>query len=109
MQFPSDPNAASHSDLRIFFFKLKRFETNDEGGDNIARGSRKDRDSYDFFDSSSAGFKILPDVTDLLCVGQSAQSELRFRFGIQFPHIIGVRWLNDRANAVEKPIKSRMQ
>ncbi len=72
----------------MFFFKRKRFESDDEGRDNVARVAREDRHSYYFVDSSSVGFGILPDITDLLRIGQSAQGQLRFRFRIQFTHVV---------------------
>src|ERR1700730_3862124 len=51
MQLPISPDAASHSHLSVFLFKLQRFEPNDEGGDDVARVARKDRHSYNFVDS----------------------------------------------------------
>ena len=109
MQVAINPDAASHSHLSVFLFKLKRFEPDDERGDNVARVAREDRHSYYFVDGSSVGLATFPDVTDLLRAGQSAQGQLRLRFRIQFTHVVGIWRLNDRACAVEKPIKSRMQ
>src|SRR4029453_13712975 len=109
MQLPIDPDAASHSHLSAFLFQLKRFEPDDERGDNVACVARKDRHSYHFVDSSSAGFSISPDVTDLLRVRQSAQGQLRFRFPLRFTYIVWIWRLDDRARGVEKTIKFRMQ
>src|SRR4026208_2582280 len=108
MQLPVNPDAAAHSHLSAFLFQFKRFEPDDERGDNVACVARKDRYGYHFVDSSSAGFSILPDVTDLLRVGQSAQGQLRFRFRIQFTYVVGIWRLNDRACAVEKAVKFRV-
>ena len=72
----------------MFFFKRKRFESDDERGDNVARIAGENRHSYYFVDSFSVGFGIFPDITDLLRIGQSAQGQLRFRFRIQFTHVV---------------------
>ena len=109
MQLAINPDATSHFHLGVFLFKLKRFEPDDERGDNVARIAGKDRHSYYFVDGFSVGFGIFPDITDLLRIGQSAQGQLRFRFRIQFTHVVDIWRLNDRTCAVEKPIKSRMQ
>src|SRR5206468_2846911 len=102
-------DATPHSDVGVFRFKLKRFEPDDECGDNVAGVARKDWHSYHFVDDSFAGFGTFPDVTDLLRVRQSAQGQLRFRFRIHFTYVVDIWRLNDRACAVEKPIKARMQ
>jgi len=59
--------------------------------------------------NSAAGVGVSLDITDLLLVGQSAQSQLRFRFRIQFTHVVRIWRLNDSACAVEKTIKFRVQ
>ena len=87
MQLAIRPDAAFHFPC-VFLFKLKWFEPDDERGDNVARIAGKNRHSYYFVDSFSVGFGIFPDVTDLLRVGQSAQGQLRFRFRIQFTHVV---------------------
>ena len=84
MQLAIDPDAASHSSLGGFLFKLKWFESDDERGYNIPRVSREDRHSYYFIDISSVASDF-PDITDLLRIGQSAQGQLRFRFRISSP------------------------
>jgi hypothetical protein len=109
MQLSINPDAASHSHLGVFLFKLKRFESDDECGNDVARVGRKNRHSYHLIDDSAAGVRVSLDITDLLLVGQSAQSQLRFRFRIQFTHVVGIWRLDDRAIGIEKAIKSRVQ
>src|SRR4029079_4348521 len=108
MQLAINPDATSHFHLSVLLFELKRFEPDDERRDNVTCIAGKDRHSYYFVDGFSVGFSIFPDITDLLRIGQSAQGQLRFRFRIQFTHVVDIRWLNGCTCAVEKPIKSGM-
>src|SRR4029077_6899279 len=62
MQLAIDPDSALYSSAGVFFLKLKRFESDDECGNDIARVGRKNRHSYHLIDNSAAGVRVSLDI-----------------------------------------------
>src|SRR5207253_8375738 len=74
MQLVVHPDPAFHSRAQRFGLELKRFESNDEGGNNVTCLRGKNRYCHYFINQLVCRANILADITDLLRFGQFVQT-----------------------------------